>query len=112
MQPEEKLKGRKQDPLTNLYQVDDTECSPLDREAAVLITRLLENIEELYVLREQISDVMAVDEKAGTKVVELLNALIRGLRVEESFLRKRDIMPLTYRVTHSFFINSDKPPIF
>lgn len=111
MEPEKKERGSERDPLADLYQMDYTENSPLEREAVVLITRLLKNIEEFYLLTEQIRDVVVVDERAGTKLVELLNALIRGLLVEESFLRKKDIMPLTQRVIYSFFKSSHEPPI-
>lgn len=96
-------KRSEQDPLADLHQMDHTNGAPLEGEAAYLITRLLENIEEFYVLKDQMKDVVVVDERTGTKVVELLSALINGLREEESRLRKVDIMPLTYRVTHSFF---------
>lgn len=85
-------KGIEEDPLASLYQIDYVESSPLEREAVVLVTRLLENIEEFYALREQIMDAMAVDEKAEVKIVDLFNALMEGLRVKQSFLGRVDLV--------------------
>jgi hypothetical protein len=84
--------GIEEDPLVSLYQIEYVESTPLEREAVVLVTRLLENIEEFYALREQIIDAMAVDEKADDKIVDLFIALIEGLRVEQSFLGRVDLM--------------------
>lgn len=79
--------------MASLYQIEYVESTPLGREAVVLVTRLLENIEESYTLREQIINAMAVEEKAEDKIVDLFNALIEGLRVEQSFLGRVDLIP-------------------
>lgn len=82
-----------EDPLSSLYQIEYVESTLLERETVVLIARLLENIEEYYALREQIVDVMAVDEKAEGKMMDLFNALINGLRVEQLFIGRTDPIP-------------------
>lgn len=82
-----------EDPLSSLYQIEYVESTPLERETVVLVAKLLENIEEYYALREQIIDVMALDEKAEGKMVDLFNALIKGLRVEQSFIGRTDPIP-------------------
>ncbi|MCW3992125.1 MAG: hypothetical protein NWE79_05410 [Candidatus Bathyarchaeota archaeon] len=85
--------GIEEDPLASLYQIEYVESTPLWRKAVVLVTRLLENIEESYTLREQIINAMVVEEKAEDKIVDLFNALIEGLRVEQSFLGRVDLIP-------------------
>ncbi|MCW3979551.1 MAG: hypothetical protein NWF12_07365 [Candidatus Bathyarchaeota archaeon] len=79
--------------MASLYQIEYVESTPLWRKAVVLVTRLLENIEESYTLREQIINAMVVEEKAEDKIVDLFNALIEGLRVEQSFLGRVDLIP-------------------
>jgi len=80
-------------PLEELYQLDGVEDSTLNREAVVLIMRLLENVEEFYELQTQIMDVMVVDEEAETRTLDLLQTLIQGLRAEQSFMRRVNIFP-------------------
>jgi hypothetical protein len=75
-----------EDPLAQLYQLDKIECTPLEKEALVLVTCLLQNIEEYYVLQGQIKEVLAKDAIVDTKIKALMDALIRGLIVEETFL--------------------------
>lgn len=91
--PEDMEQQVEEDPLSSLYQIEYVESTPLEREAVVLVARLLENIEEFYALREQIVDVMAVDEKAEGKMVDLFNALMNGLRVEQLFIGRTDPIP-------------------
>ena len=80
-------------PLEELYQLDGVEDSTLNREAVVLIMRLLENVEEFYELQTQIMDVMVVDDEAETRMLDLLQTLIQGLRAEQSFMRRVNIFP-------------------
>ena len=76
------------DPLADLFQLDTIECTALEKEALVLVTQLLQNVEEYYALRGQITDVMAQDPVVENKIKNLMDALIRGLLVEQAFLRK------------------------
>ncbi len=78
------------DPLARLYQMDEIEFTLQDRESLLLITRLLDNVEEFYALREQLVDIMATDEMAGGKILNLFNAMIQALKVEQSYLGKID----------------------
>ena len=75
------------DPLAKLYQMEQIECSPREKDALVLVTRLLENVEEFYELREQLFHAMNEDTSLETKVVNLFNVLIHGLEVEENYMK-------------------------
>lgn len=76
------------DPLADLFQVDDIECTSMEKEALVLVTQLLQNVEEYYALQGQIKDVMAQDRVVADKIKGLMDALIKGLHVEQTFLGK------------------------
>jgi hypothetical protein len=78
------------DPLAELYQMEDIECTPLERDALLLLTRLLENVEEFYVLNEQIRDIIAEDDAMGEKIIELFNAMIHALKIEQSYAGNLD----------------------
>ena len=79
--------GRDQDPLAKLYQMETIECSDDEKDALVLVTRLLENVEEFYALREQLSDAMETDASLEPKIVNMFGALIKGLEVEQSYMK-------------------------
>ncbi len=82
-------KGRgDSDPLAELFQLDTIECTALEKEALVLVTQLLQNVEEYCALQEQIKDVMAQDPVVGNRIKGLIDALIKGLLVEQTFLGK------------------------
>ena len=84
----EKGSGEDSDPLAELFQLDPIECTALEKEALVLVTQLLQNVEEYYALQGQITDVMAQDPVVENRIKELMDALIRGLLVEQTFLGK------------------------
>jgi len=67
-----------QDPLSALDQIEDEGNSSLDKEAAALLARLLENVEEFYELREMIKHVMEQDEMTETKLIDLFQTIIRS----------------------------------
>ena len=74
------------DPLADLFQMDTFECTPLEKEALVLVTQLLQNVEEYYTLQGQITDVIAQDHVIENRIRGLMDALIKGLLVEQTFL--------------------------
>jgi hypothetical protein len=82
----EKQSGKGSDPLSEFFQMDKFECTPLEKEALVLVTQLLQNVEEYYALQVQITDVMAQDHVIENRIRSLLDALINGLLVEQTFL--------------------------
>jgi len=84
----EKESGEASDPLAELFQLDTIECTPLEKEALVLVTQLLQNVEEYYALQGQIMDVMAHDRVVENRIKGLLDSLIGGLLVEQAFLGK------------------------
>ncbi len=88
--PGDSVKGNLEDsdPLAELFQLDTIECTALEKEALVLVTQLLQNVEEYYALRGQIKDVMARDRVVENRIKALMDALIKGLLVEQIFLGK------------------------
>ena len=84
----ERGSGVDSDPLAELFQLDTIECTALEKEALVLVTQLLQNLEEYYALRGQISDIMAQDRVVEDRIKGLLDSLIKGLLVEQTFLGK------------------------
>ena len=66
--------------------MDTFECTPLEKEALVLVTQLLQNVEEYYALQGQITDVMAQDQVIENRIRGLMDSLIKGLLVEQTFL--------------------------
>lgn len=88
--PVSSTSSKELDPLAELYQMEDIESTPLERDALVLLTRLLENVEEFYVLNEQIRDIIAEDDAMGAKIIELFNAMINALRIEQSYASNLD----------------------
>ena len=82
------IAGQAADPLADLFQIDDVQTTQLERETLVLVTRLLQNVEEYYELQGQIMDVMNVDRTLEARFKSLLDSLIRGLSVEQEFLGK------------------------
>lgn len=70
--------------------MEDIECTPLERDALLLLTRLLENVEEFYVLNEQIRDIIAEDDAMGGKIIGLFDAMINALRIEQSYVSNLD----------------------
>ena len=85
------IKRTDQDPLGDLRQIDYEGDSPLDKEALVLITRLLQNVEEFYELREKIRHIVLEDQLNDNKIMGLFQTLIQGLKSERSILEKNEI---------------------
>jgi len=54
----------------------------------VLVTQLLQNVEEYYALQGQIQDVISQDKIVENRIKGLMDALIKGLTVEQTFLGK------------------------
>jgi len=75
-------------PLAELFQLDTIECTAMEKEALVLVTQLLQNVEEYYALQGQITDVIAQDPVVENRIKNLMDALIKGLLVEQTFLGK------------------------
>ncbi len=75
------------DPLAELYQMEQIECTPEEKDALVMVTRLLENVEEFYELREQLFHAMNEDASLEPKVMNLFNVLIQGLEVEQNYMK-------------------------
>ncbi len=74
------------DPLADLFQLDKIECTALEKEALVLVTQLLQNVEEYYAIQGQIKDVIAQDRLLENRIKGLMDSLIKGLLVEQTLL--------------------------
>ena len=75
------------DPLAELYQMEEIECTREEKDALILVTRLLENVEEFYELREQLFHAMNDEASLEPKIVDLFNVLIQGLEVEQNYMK-------------------------
>jgi hypothetical protein len=87
-EPRDPSEKKALDPLAELYQMEKIECTPAEKEALVLVSRLMGNIEEFYVLQEQISDILTEDESSRNNITGLLGSMISALRFEQSFTGK------------------------
>ena len=70
------------DPLHNLYQLDDFESLPLEEEALVLMIRMLDNLEDFKELSNNLRSIMEKDELVETRIISLFKILISGIQVE------------------------------
>ncbi len=75
------------DPLAELYQMEEIECTREEKDALILVTRLLENVEEFYELREQLFHAMNEEASLEPKIVDLFNVLIQSLEVEQTYMK-------------------------
>ena len=75
-----------EDPLNNLYQMDDYKCTLQEKEALLLVGRILENVEEYYALQAQINKVVASDPVIQSKITYMLQTLIKGITIEQTLL--------------------------
>ena len=78
--------GKGSDPLAELFQLEPIECTALEKEALVLVTQLLQNVEEYYALQGQIKDVIAQDHVMENRIKSLMDSLVKGLLLEQNFL--------------------------
>ena len=87
-------KNESNDPLVDLFQMDELKCTPQEKKALVLVGRLLENIEEYYALQAQINKVVASDPVIQSKITYMLQTLIQGIKSEQTLLSVEFIPPL------------------
>ncbi len=71
-----------EDPLAGLYQVDINETLPLEKEALVLMVKMLDNLEEIKEFSDNLGNIMAQDELTETRILNLLRVLITGAQAE------------------------------
>ena len=81
------------DPLVDLYQMDEYKCTVQEKEALVLVGRILENIEEYYALQVEINKVVASDPVVRSKITYMLQTLIMGIKNEQSLI-STNLMPI------------------
>ncbi|MHA2162990.1 MAG: hypothetical protein ACXABF_11255 [Candidatus Thorarchaeota archaeon] len=71
-----------EDPLAGLYQVDSNENLPLEKEALVLLVKMLDNLEEIKALSGNLRKIMTQDKLMETRILNLLRVLVTGAQAE------------------------------
>lgn len=74
------------DPLDALFQMEDVEDLPVEREALKLIVRLLEDIEEPEDFERNLGILLEGNEQAKPWVISLLHSAIQILEAEVAIL--------------------------
>ena len=77
----EMLKKRKEDPLSILYQIDE-DRNLRDEEALVVISRMLDDVEKINMLKGNLREIINSDEIHGLKLLNALDNIIQGLKKE------------------------------
>jgi hypothetical protein len=68
--------------LAGLYQVDSNENLPLEKEALVLLVKMLDNLEEIKALSGNLRKLMTQDKLMETRILNLLRVLVTGAQAE------------------------------
>jgi hypothetical protein len=71
-----------EDPLSGLYQIDTDAKIPLEEEAIIIMVKMLDNLEEFKVLRDNLRNIMTQDEQIEMRMLSLLKVLITGVQTE------------------------------
>ena len=71
-----------EDPLAGLHQVDITYNLPLEKEALVLMVKMLDNLDEIKEISGNLRNIMTQDELTETRILTLLRVLITGAQAE------------------------------
>lgn len=72
------VEGFENSPLDVLDQMEDEVKTPLEEEAVVLLTNLLENVEEFYELRGKIKYLMEDREITEIKLINLFKSIVKS----------------------------------
>lgn len=84
-----KIKKNVDDPLNTLYQIDIDYKYPLEKEALLIMIRVLDNIEEFGSFGLDLKNIIGTDSSVETKILSLLRTLIDGIQIEYSILSKK-----------------------
>ena len=74
------------DPLDALFQMEDVEDHPVEREALKLIVRLLEDIEAPKDFERELGRLLEGNDRAKPGVISLLHSAIQILEAEVAIL--------------------------
>jgi hypothetical protein len=80
------------DPLAGLSQLD-RDRNLIERDALMLIGRMLDDVEDFDALRIDLSDIMCEDVVLGTQFMKLFDILIQGLLREQKVLAGIGFLP-------------------
>ncbi len=78
---EEEKKRSQEDPLSGLYQLDEDHYPSSFTDFSV-ISQILDDLENVGVLRDTLRDMMIVDEVAGFRILNQLENVIQGIKRE------------------------------
>jgi hypothetical protein len=76
---------RKDDPLAGLTQVD-RDLNLLEQDALMLVMRMLDDVEDFDVLRNNLMEIVSEDVVLGTRIMKVFDVLIQGLIREQKVL--------------------------
>ena len=80
------------DPLAGLSQVD-RDRNLLERDALMLIVRMLDDVEDFGALSIGLRDIVCEDVVLGTRVLKVFDVLIQGLLREQKVLASIGFLP-------------------
>jgi hypothetical protein len=78
---EEVKKRTQEDPLSELYQLDE-DRHPSSFTDISVISQILDDLENVDVLRNTLRDMMIADEVAGFRILNQLENMIQGIKKE------------------------------
>jgi hypothetical protein len=80
------------DPLEGLSQVD-RDRNLLEKDALMLIVRMLDDVEDFDSIRNGIRDIVCEDVVLGTRFMKIFDVLIQGLLHEQKVLASLAVLP-------------------
>lgn len=83
-----KNQTKRDDPLFGLHQIDEDFGNPLEKEALIIMLRMLDNVDEFDSLRLDLRNSILMDKGSELRILDLLRTLISGIQVEQSALSK------------------------
>ena len=82
-------KGGEEDPLSVLYQMDEDRHIH-EGEALMVIMKMLNDVENIYMLRNGLREIVDSDEVLGMRFLNLLDNIIVGIKREQMARANRE----------------------
>ncbi len=71
-----------EDPLAGLHQIDINDNLHLEKEALIMMVKMLDNLDEIKEISSNLRNIMTQDELTETRILTLLRVLITGAQAE------------------------------
>jgi len=84
-----KMKKNIDEPLSTLFQIDVDYKYPLEKEALLIMLRVLDTVEEFGSFGLDLNNIIGTDSSVKTRILSLLRTLIDGIQIEYSILSKK-----------------------